>query len=501
MSLFSYHIFYFAFRWSLHSDKSKIFSEKTDLKRIPVSSHSMWERVQIKQKPDRTILNDNDIQEAKELFNERQYYFDFIHPILYDIEGSESSLIQHYERKEPKNNSVKYIIQVKDKRYELRVDAINMNLYSTGVGIMSFYLINDDICQKDEYSIRDINQFGRRIMPPCCIDFETRERIMLASLIKISGLLGKTEDKYEDNFNYKIRPYGNERGLDNVWQPAKFILELIDDLSPELDITPVIDDRMLVNCWYGNDEFAKQATNHFEDFKKGDFWYKYVFVDNGNDETCQNDKMKEKLVNDATYDRWQKYGTLYGVTRYSFVALSSSGFELASTHMRTIYSRMFELIILQRASMLHFSSEVTKVSSLIGNNKRNAILSISSLYKEYIRFINQIYFRSVTIQDQGIELYDMLMEQFSSGEKIKELDAEIEELYQYITLMADQKRGENGEKLNILAATFLPATLLTGIYGMNKFEDLEKTTGFWGHILIIIIISIIVFYIIKKWRQ
>lgn len=37
-----------------------------------------------------------------------------------------------------------------------------------------------------------------------------------------------------------------------------------------MDVTPVIDDRMLVNCWYGNDELSKEIKNN-EDFVFCDF--------------------------------------------------------------------------------------------------------------------------------------------------------------------------------------------------------------------------------------
>lgn len=211
--------------------------------------------------------------------------------------------------------------------------------------------------------------------------------------------------------------------------------------------------------------------------------------------------MKEDLLKKSTYFRWQNQGTIFGVSRYSLVALTDKQWfaeNILAMHMRTIYSRMFELIIIQRASMLRFSGEVTKVSSLTGANNKEVAKRIGSLYKEYIRFVNQIYFRSVTVQDQGIELYEMLMNQFASNEQIKDLDGEIGELYQYITLMVDQNRNENGEKLNILAAVFLPATLLTGIFGMNKISELECTGGFWVHVIIVMVSVITAYWIIKK---
>ena len=135
------------------------------------------------------------------------------------------------------------------------------------------------------------------------------------------------------------------------------------------------------------------------------------------------------------------------------------------------------------------------------SNPKEVALQIGSLYKEYIRFVNQIYFRSVTVQDQGIELYDMLTNQFASNDQIKDLDDEIGELYQYITLMVDQSRNENGEKLNLMAAIFLPATVLAGLFGMNRMCELETQFDFWMHIGVIVVISVIVYWIIKKWRR
>ena len=207
--------------------------------------------------------------------------------------------------------------------------------------------------------------------------------------------------------------------------------------------------------------------------------------------------MKKDLLAKSTYGRWQEYGTLYGVTRYSLVALTNQGsLDFIGMHMRTIYSRMFELIIIQRASVLRFSSEVTKVSCLSKGSRRQLAERISSLYKEYIRFVNQVYFRSVTAQDQGIEMYNMMMEQFLLSEKIKDLDDEIGELNQYVTLIIEQKRNENGEWLNKLATYFLPATIMTGIFGMNPFDGRNYWCSMFIQIGLILVLSVILYHIL-----
>ena len=234
-----------------------------------------------------------------------------------------------------------------------------------------------------------------------------------------------------------------------------------------------------------------------------------MFVDSGDghdDVTCQNLRMKKELLDTSTYYRWQEQGTLYGVSRYSLVALTDEQWfpkNVLSMHMRTIYSRMLELVIIQRASMLRFSSEVTKVSALKGKRTKEVAERVGSLYKEYIRFVNQIYFRTVTAQDQGIELYEMMLKQFDSDAQIKELDEEISELHQYITLKIDQRRSENGDFLNWLAALVLPATLFSGLFGMNPIFGQGAMSGQdWGIQLAIIIIAsvILVYYLFKRKR-
>ena len=60
---------------------------------------------------------------------------------------------------------------------------------------------------------------------------------------------------------------------------------------------------------------------------------------------------------------------------------------------------MAELVLVQRASMLRFSGEITKVSQLSNQDVEAVSKRVSSLYKEYIRFVNQIYFREITAQE------------------------------------------------------------------------------------------------------
>lgn len=465
MLMYSYHIFYFPFKWKIEGRENLLFAEQTNLDNIEWNKYSNWlENPKI-----------TDEQEQNELYNEKNYYYEFVHPVLYDT-GEKNSILKHFERKEPQQYNVSYIISKRGgKTYTLKIDAMNLNLYATGVGMLTFYLKNEREDQKEPEDILTINQYGRRIFPPFIADLEFRGEI--AEYLKIEGLNGEPSHFYEDFSGYTNK---------EPWKPACFINYLITDLYEGLEITPVVDDRMFVNCWYYNDKLSKkikeglniekEEKREFHD--EDDFWYKFLFLD-ANYVTCQNSEMRKDLICNQTYKRWQRNGTLYGVSRYSFVAITDSdsfNMNVIHVHMRTVYSRMIELVMIQRASILRFSGEITRVSKLSKEGEIHASIveQISSLYKEYIRFVNQVHFREVTAQDQGIELYEMMMKTLKIVDYIHDLDNEIGELNQYVHLIDDKIRNKNSAYLNKIATIFLPATLTASLFGMNSIKELTK---------------------------
>lgn len=469
MPMHSYHIFYFPFKWEVKGRENMLFAEQTNLDNIRWNPLSNWV-----ENPEVTKE-----KEQQELYNEQNYYYEFVHPVLYDT-GKENSILKHFERREPQNHDVSYIISKHGgKTYTLKVDAINLNLYETGVGMLSFFLKNEQDDQKEQEDILTINQYGRRIFPPFYDDIEGKYET--AEFLAINGLNGNPE-RYREDFKSWLK-HGK---LDKkAWSSACFVTNLILDLCDGFEITPVIDDRMFVNCWYSNNELADKYRNCNKEsldvfFQENDFWYKYVYVDVSS-ETCKNDEMKKDLLNKQTYKRWQKDGTIFGMSRYSFVVLTCKGFygNLLKVHMPTIYSRMIELILIQRSSILRFSDEVSKVGQLskVKDIDKRLIDKISSIYREYIRFTNQIYFREVTAQDQGIELYKLMSDTLNLRDYVEGLDKEINELYQYVSLVDDRIRNENSSYLNKIATIFFPATLIAGLFGMNTISNFNGGDG------------------------
>lgn len=434
----------FPFQWRIKGFDDEIFSEQISLKNINYSLDSNWER----------CIVPTESNEKDDLYNERNYFYEFVHDALYD-NGQENSLVRHFERIETKHSDVFYVISTKEKTYELQVEAINLNLYSTGVGVLSFYIQNNKYT--DPADVLKINQVGRRVFPP----FIGSKNIgIIADSIEINGLNGRCNGYKEDFSCYTNATPANS--------PALFIVEMIKEVAENIILKPVIDDRMFVQCWYKNDDWANEFCGEkYNEFLNSSKWYEFVYVDDLNGISCQNEDMQKELIKKATYERWQKRRSLYGITRYSMMYLTEVECPTyLLNYFETIYARMAELILVQKASVLRFSAEVTNLSNL--DEKSGFSEKVSSLYKEYIRFVNQIHFREVSAQDQGIELYQKLYETMNLGKHVDKLDEEIGELYNYVVLHEDHKSSNTMSLLTWIATIAVPMTVMAGIFGMNN---------------------------------
>lgn len=464
--MYSYHIFYFPFKWAKKDVHEGTMTQLTDFSQIRFLNNGKWVRPAVaeSQENDGNKTDKNNVSlDAQVLYNEKNYYFRFVHDVLYDSGDGNDNLVMHFERKEPQEKDVRYFIKVsgREKPYSLNVDAININLYKTGVGMMSFYLRNDDESQCDTRDILNINQYGRRILPPFWSEVNAEKRQELSEYLEISGL--DTEISKEDFKSYTV---------DEPWTATSMLDSLLKDLTDNLTLTPVIDDRMFVMSLYKNDDMSRLSLSAADAYCNpsspfSEFWYKYLFVDTGWP-TCQNDEMMRDLLRSHTYLRWQKWNSLYGVSRYSFVYLTNSGVpSYLVDYFMTTYARMMEIALVQRASVLCFSNEVTTLTKRGDWTLEKLSEHVDSLNEEYIRFINRMYFNELTSQDQGVELYGLIRQNLDIDSYVEELKDEIEKLHDTISFKVERSRNEKAETLNFMAAILLPVSIVTGFWSMN----------------------------------
>jgi hypothetical protein len=214
----------------------------------------------------------------------------------------------------------------------------------------------------------------------------------------------------------------------------------------------------------------------------------------GGDKTCQDDEFCVEVIKKATYPRWRNYGTLWGVSRYSLVGVVNEDGRFLMAHAKTMYFQMASLVLLYRSMIISLSKEIQQIIKKFKEKDeldRNTIKEIRNnskeLYRNYLNFLNGIYFQEITPQEQGIELYKKLLEVSDIKSILDSFDREMEELDNFIDIMEEKQRNDNLEFLSILGAMFLPASFLISLLGMNIIKGNGRLDI--GILIIILIFS------------
>lgn len=455
---YSYHTFMFPFVYDEILTAS--FDEDWRYKEFTISSH--------------------------EDYNEYVYFYDYVRKALYNRQDQpeDQDISQYYEYKDEQGT---FSIDCALGQYELDLDGVSLRLFpNSKVGILSFNLKNYYYFNPSD--VLAINEFGRRIYPQFVTQnglCETKKAFLPESITLTFKGRGPIREPFEnrDNVEDYLIPHSDSYN-------QRLPLHILTLLQGVHNPRSIIDDRMFVMSLYMNDglanrvKFYNPSANEYR-YERDDWWYKYIFVD-GSDKTCQSIHMTKKLIGESTYDRWVEYGTLYGISRYSFVALTGSWFgkNRLSPHFRTMYFQMFTLLLAYRASIIKFSDDVVKATKKVQD------IEPKDVYDGYLKFVNELFFREITAQEQGIELYNQAMKIMQIEKYITDLDHEIGELHQYVQFQIEDTRKKEEEErkkrdearqrsldnLTRLGTYLLPPSLISALMGMNiiSFEGIDR---------------------------
>ncbi len=489
----SYHVFMFPFglknEWK-QNDIDKMLKE------------AGWERAQF-------AYNKGDFASN---FSEQGYFYDFSSGAIFDDPDSLNRVLSTYQLSV--KDGATYTINIKkygmEKSYTVQVEKIELNVYDEKAAILSLHLNNDKYTEIQD--ILYINDYGRRIYPQYLTSLEdgavdlqrTKDSFLADSICLDLGNRPPCVDDFASYAKKTIPPY----------TMPKYIKAILPEAMHECRW--LLDDRMYVVSYFSNEDFSRRMREGYAknaqwlDKKNVEWdWYQYIFVDN-DAPTCQDENMFKQLLTHSTYSRWNNkvgetdYQTYYGVSRYSFVCLIGKDSIGALRQMKTMYYRMASLVLAQRALSLYYSREISEISRDLDENKltnKELRKRVNLLNRDYLRFVNNVYFREVTPQDQGIELYDLMQNQMNIERDEKGLSTEVEQLYHYVTMANDEQRNKEAERLSIIATLFLVPTLVTGIWGMNLKEGFPTNGWYVLFSSIAAVLSIVIIAMLFKGKR
>ena len=348
-------------------------------------------------------------------------------------------------------------IKGETKTYTLQIDGISLRLFETGIAILAIELLN--YSYTDFNDIQLINDFGRRVYPQFLgsdpgKEMEAVKRAFLADRIvmKISGIDTVEGFKLED-----FLILGNDHL--NI---GKHITHLMgNEFTSVYKMAPVIDDRMYTICWYKGGELLSNLIMkgikdsnpaiHEDSFESSPDWYRFIFLD-GRGCYCPDEHTRRTLIAASTYRRWNQDTSgisLYGITCYSLMCLSETDFS--RSHMRHQYRLMAELLLAQRSSIINFFFRISDISHAIDNNLDfdDIARGVRILHRDFIGFVNRLWFEEVTPQEQGIEMYIMAMKNMGLEKQMNELKSEIKEISEYVEMQYDKIRADAEEKKSL----------------------------------------------------
>lgn len=524
-SLFSHHIFVFPFKWDYLSSGQNIletpFSERTATSRFEQALKGMpWVK-----SPFQIGLDEVDQYHT---FNEYNYFYGYVRDAL-ALSLNEQDTKQRYRYKFPDAATTpQYRIKVKNGKeapyhYTLGIEDIILTNYDIGVGYIAFFLANNKYEDRDD--ILRINDYARRLYPQFLAysdskDFRPTDApkdSFLASEISISGLgIEIVEDfsYYDLVESLRGEPYKLPNHISKLLgdQFKVGTRESKQRYSKSyILLNPLIDDRMFTHCIYYPPEGLEELRIFDESseeysYVKSDFWYSYLFVDPDIETTCHSRPMKRELLKKHTYDRWIEYNNqygcqshLFGLSRYSFMIVAERQWfaqNILINHHRYIYFQMLALALVQRGAVIRFSAEAANISEAITANlepsKQKKL--IREIYRGYLHFTNKIYFREVTPQEQGIELYDLARKSMEIDTDMQALHQEVGELHQYAVLLEGEKSNKEAVRLTWIATIFLPFSIVGAYYGFNNLPeaDIESDVFYFFLFSVLLILGVLI---------
>lgn len=395
-----------------------------------------------------------------------------------------------------------YVIEKGEDTFVLDLTDIRLKVYATGVAVLM--ISGENHAQRTLDAVNAINEYGRRInMPflpegshPICADrlsivIDGKE-VSRDDYLEFLNALNSAPGEKNVSWNYIMKPIQHLIDGDGTDNGGHRVTTNIRAKSNDFLIKPCIDDRMFVCCLVRDDAFCAKLTGYSTEAQAyhylsgcdceknlhgnlSDELYKFISIETSL--TCQNAVMKRTLLERAVYDRWIDYGTVQGISKHSLVCMTGEHPGLMSNVINPFLTQLVEmaaLTVVQRSYQLLLFDRISDISEKFNEGTElndEQFRDIENLQAMYVKCQNQILLPQVTVQEQGIELYDKMQSQMMILESKVAMDEQINNLRDVSTVSHERHIRESDQEnaarenraqkaFNILAVIFSVFSIL-----------------------------------------
>ncbi len=436
-----------AWPFHIYNDKKERANSINSFKKF-LSETSCWTTYNVSEKKEDYLLYEDysylsgSNQDAFMLY---QYFDEDARAVFMNGNNSVCSI---YTYKSDCLENLYYYIQTKnDKEYRLPIDAIELHIYSFGVGIILIQLHNNVYKNIDEIKI--INDLIRRIKNPLLTGYYMCPvKIGIQKCINENGSL---KTVFEEITDYTIQENQTSATREMLDGPDFFYKIVMGTLgcemcneSDEFTLKGLADDRMYEIVMIRDNSLSNQIIKKQDDDEWRDELYAIGYLD-PSESMCQSKDYREQLFQESLYRRWEQYGTLTCINEYAMVCITDENYENNNSVVKpflNIYAYLVSLTLAQRLGISFYSIAIGKLTKKVSKKGIIGIIQSKELVKyqtRYSVFKNQLLILEASTQQQGIELYKKLQKQLFICEEREILNEEIQSLYEVSTVSFDRR--------------------------------------------------------------
>jgi len=248
-------------------------------------------------------------------------------------------------------------------------------------------------------------------------------------------------------------------------------------------------DRMYVNVAYGLAGITPEMKIAKERYER--LFSLALYVDEGND-ACKtmngyvyDPEFTQNLMKQDMITRWKGLGVYSGYTIYSNVHFGSSWFfnnVIAPSHVPYIYGHMLVVGLFYQASLRYFAKKVSiATKKLTTQNYEESQKEFRKLREEFIVFTNDYWFRDITDQIQGIEIFEKQTKSLRLNEEYILIKDEMERADEYMETLRKESFDQKTKLISGIAAVLgvaavwastlaAPTETFPSIFEFNRFN-------------------------------
>ncbi|EIJ43894.1 hypothetical protein BegalDRAFT_3068 [Beggiatoa alba B18LD] len=385
------------------------------------------------------------LEEAKEdapISKERQAYLYFlphIRNLIFDIKNEPTKAeepIKQDRLKRINDLKLKLILNTEKSKITTQVKDVSLFTYFNGLYVLTISVESDEKLGSKSSLVQDNDSWWhdlffsspeefnkiKSLQLQNWLHFTNQARLIYASFYEQvkEGKLPNLELTWKEGDAEKSTSFltKNEEISKTTSQLSGIIMHLLKyffastSIEKRLISLPLPDDRMFVSVAYGlsgtlpKTQFAKDEVKRLFSLA--------LYVDHKNlvfsdcQEYAYDSEFTKNLLKQHTLSRWEENGTYSGCCSYANAYMGFGGFfshVIAPSHVPFIYGRMLLVSLFYQMTLRHYNRRISHATEALST--QNKTENFRELRKKFILFTNNYWFREVTNQTQGIEVFEL----------------------------------------------------------------------------------------------